>query len=188
MSDESAKSFESFYTLHDDFEPEATGGIRWLVNPSLVRSIECWCQHIYDLEPLDKKLIIDRTHVRQHFDRWCVEVDRVHQLDRETLIESLCQHLFDRLRLYPQDLTIRWHWIAFFMHRCLVVGWKVWRLIPPQIRSIQLFQEIILASYAQTANFDRVNLLSDFNPGKSQLVSGFRHISVYVDRQIKYSI
>ena len=119
MPDESAKSFESFYTLHDDFEPEATGGIRWLVNPSLVRSIECWCQHIHYLEPLDKKLIVDRTNVRQHFYRWFMDVYRVHQLDRETLIESLCGYLFDRLRLHPTDSTIRCHWIAFFMHRCL---------------------------------------------------------------------
>jgi hypothetical protein len=180
---------ESFYTVHDDFEPDAPGGIRWRVHPPLVRSIECWCSQIQPIEPIESELITNRAKVQQHFHRWCLEVQVVHQLDRSSLVESFGQHLFDRLRLYPEDRTIRLHWMAFFMHRCVAVGWKIWRLIPQQVRSFPLFQEIILSSHCQIANFSEVQpMLANFTPAKSQFVSGLSHITTYIDRQIKYSI
>ncbi len=180
---------ESFYTLHDGFEADVPSRSRWRVNSILVRSIEGWCGQIHALKPIEQQLIYDRTKVQQHFDGWCLEVWTVHQLDRSSLVEYFSDHLFTSLRLHPEDPTIRRHWLAYFMHRSIVVGWKVWRLIPEKIRSFDLFHEIILASHCQIAILDRSNsLLTNFTSAKSQLVSGHKHLTAYIDRQIKYTI
>ncbi len=180
---------ESFYTLHDDFDPTVPSWLRWRVCPILVRSIECWCREIYPFEPIESQFIRDRVRVKQHFNRWFLQVQAVQELDRSTLIESFCQHLFTMLRSHPQNSTIQRHWIAFFMHRCVAVGWKIWRSIPIELQSFCLFQEIITISYHQISNFSEVNpILVNFTPDQSELVSKLKHITAYLDRQIKYSI
>ena len=180
---------ESFYTLHDGFKADEPSQSRWRVNSTLVRSIEGWCGQIHALKPIDREVISDRTQVQKHFDNWCAAVFSVHQLDRSSLVESLGEYLLASLRLHPEDPTIRRHWIAYFMHRSIVVGWQVWRLIPQKMRSCDLLHEIILCSHCQIAILDRSNsLLVKFQPAKSQLVSGHKHLTAYIDRQIRYAI
>jgi hypothetical protein len=180
---------EPFYTLHDDFDSTLPGRVRWRVCPKLVRSIERWCQDIYQFEAIDPQFITDRLRVKKHFDDWFVQVQAVQKLDRSTLLESFCKYLFTMLRSHPQNPTIQRHWIAFFMHRCVAVGWKMWRSTPLEMQSFSLFEEIITISYHQIGKFNEVNpILANFTPETSQLVGKLNHITAYLDRQIKYSI
>jgi hypothetical protein len=203
-------SDESFYTLHDDFDPDAAGGVRWRVCPILVRSIERWCSQIHYIEPIDRQDILDRSRVRHHFNRWCLQVEMLdrcsftdapqaagepsHRITsllnpQTSFTESLCEYLLVMLRRYPQDPTIQRHWIAFFMHRCVVVGWKIWKSTPSKLRSFCLFQEITIFGHRQLPDFNQATpFLANFAPEKSQLVNGLDRITVYLDRQIKYSI
>ncbi len=181
--------YEAFYLLHDRFNPETTGWIAWKVNPVLVRSIERWCRQILDLEPIDRELITNRHKIKEHFDRWYLRVQATHGLNRESLVNALANYLLARLQQHPRDPIVRWHWIAFFMHRCVTTIWKIWRLMPQQVRSIDLFEEIVCCSYSKIANLNEVHLvLANFNPGASELVSGINHLKAFIDRRIRYSI
>jgi hypothetical protein len=178
--------YELFYLLHDRFDPEARNWITWKVDPELVRSIECWCNSIHQIEPIDRAFITNRVKIQAHFDRWYVEVQNLHGLDRSTIIDTISQHLLARLRQYPEDRTIRLHWNAFLMQRCVTVGWQIWRLFPQQMRSVGLFEEIVACGYSTVANPHEV--IANFQPGTSQLVSGLNHLKAFIDRRIRYSI
>jgi DNA-directed RNA polymerase specialized sigma subunit len=180
--------YEPFYLLHDRFDQEARNWIAWQVSPVLVRSIECWCNSIHQLEPIDREFITNRVKIQAHFDRWYVEGQNQHGLDRSTIVDMIAQHLLARLRQYPEDLTIRLHWNAFLMQRCVTVGWQIWRLCPQQMRSVGLFEEIVACSYSKIANPNEVQLvLATFKSGTSQLVSGLNHLKAFIDRWIRYS-
>jgi hypothetical protein len=135
--------YEPFYLLHDRFDQESRNWVTWKVNPVLVRSIERWCNNIHQLEPIDRAFITDRVKIQAHFDRWYVEVQNQHGLDRSTIVDRIAKYLLARLQKYPEDPTIRLHWIAFLMQRCVTVGWQIWRLLPQQMRSVGLFEEIV---------------------------------------------
>ncbi len=201
----STQSFESFYAFHADFDASASDGTRKLVCRQLVRSIERWCRQIHDLEPIDPQYITDRGRVRQHFNRWCLQVGLLHPaagarrtniaplLDPQTiLMEHFCQYLLAMLRQYPRNFTVHRHWIAFYQHRCVVVGWRIWRKIPRKLQSFELFQEIVTFGHCQLPNFNDINevnkFLKDFDPNKSQFVTGINHVTAYLDGQIKNSI
>ncbi len=180
--------YESLYVYHHSFNPDLNGWIDWQIEPKLVRSIEAWChQHIYPITPIATDLIRDRAAVQEHFDRWLIEVRIVHQLDRSSILESLFQDLLSGLRQQPQDAIIERHWIAFLMHRGAVIGWRIWQMMPKQLQSLHLFQEIVSASYSQIDLQDPARLLANFVPGKSKLVNGINQIKAFVDRQIKFS-
>jgi hypothetical protein len=180
--------YELFYLIPDRFDPEAKNWIAWKVNPVLVRSIECWCNSIHQLEPIDREFITNRVKIQAHFDRWYTEVQTLQGLDRSTIVDTIAQHLLARLRQYPEDRTIRLHWNAFLMQRCVTIGWQIWRLFPQQMRSIGLFEEIVACSYSKIANPNEVQLvLATFKPGTSQLVSGLNHLKAFIDRWIRYS-
>jgi hypothetical protein len=200
-----AQSFESFYAFHADFDANASDGTRKLVCRQLVRSIERWCRQIHDIEPIDPQYITDRGRVRQHFNRWCLQVGLLHPatgerrtniaslLDPQTiLMEHFCQYLLAMLRQYPRNFTVHRHWIAFYQHRCIGVGWKIWRKIPRKLQSFELFQEIVTFGHCQLPNFNDINevnkFLKDFDPNKSQFVTGINHVTAYLDGQIKNSI
>ena len=178
--------YELFYLLHDRFDPEARNWVAWKVNPVLVRSIECWCNSIHQLEPIDREFITNRVKIQAHFDRWQLEVQTLQALNRSSLVDLLTQHLLTQLRQHPQDRTIGQHWLAFLMQRCVAVGWQIWRIVPQQMRSVGLFEDIVVYGYSTITNPDRV--LENFQPGTSQLVSGLNHLKAFVDRRIKYSI
>jgi hypothetical protein len=200
-----AQSFESFYAFHDDFDASASDGTRKLVCRQSVRSIERWCRQIQEIEPIDPQYITDRGRVRQHFNRWCLQVGLLHPateerrkniaslLDPQTiLMEHFCQYLLTMLRQYPRNFTVHRHWIAFYQQRCVGVGWKIWRKIPRKMQSFELFQEIVTFGHCQLPNFNDINevnkFLKDFDPNKSQFVNGINHITAYLDGQIKNSI
>lgn len=180
--------YEPFYLLHDRFDQESRNWVTWKVNPALVRSIERWCNNIHQLEPIDRAFITDRVKIQAHFDRWYVEVQNQHGLDRSTIVDRIAKYLLARLQKYPEDPIIRLHWIAFLMQRCVTVGWQIWRLLPQQMRSVGLFEEIVACSYSKIANLNEVQLvLATFKPGTSQLVSGINHLKAFIDRWIRYS-
>jgi hypothetical protein len=200
-----AQSFESFYAFHGDFDANATDGTRKLVCRQLVRSIERWCRQIQDIEPIDPQYITDRGRVCQHFNRWCLQVGLLHPstgarrtnigslLEPQTiLMEHFCQYLLAMLRQHPHNFTVHRHWIAFYQHRCVVVGWRIWRTIPRKMQSFDLFQEIVTFGHCQLPNFNDTNevnkFLKDFDPNKSQFVNGINHVIAYLDGQIKNSI
>jgi hypothetical protein len=200
-----SQSFESFYAFHDDFDANASDGTRKLVCRQLVRSIERWCGQIQEIEPIDPQYITDRGRVRQHFNRWCLQVGLLHPptgerrtniaslLDPQTiLMEHFCQYLLTMLRQHPRNFTVHRHWIAFYQHRCVCVGWKIWRKIPRRLQSFELFQEIVTFGHCQLPNFNDINevnkFLKDFDPNKSQFVTGINHVTAYLDGQIKNSI
>ena len=178
--------YEPFYLLHDRFDPEAKNWIAWKVNPVLVRSIERWCNRIHQLEPIDREYITNRVKIQAHFDRWYAEVQTLQGLDRSISIDTLSQYLLDRLRQDPKDPTIQQHWIAFLMQRCVSVGWQIWRLIPHHMRSVGLFEDIVVYAYSTIAN--PAEFIANFKPGTSQFVSGLDHLKAFIDRRIRYSI
>jgi hypothetical protein len=178
--------YELFYLLHDRFDPEAKNWIAWKVNPELVRSIECWCNSIHQLEPIDREFITNRVKIQAHFDRWYIEGQTQHGLDRSSLIDLLAQHLLAKLQRHPEDPIVQQHWIAFLMHRCVTVGWKIWRFNPQQTRSFGLFEDIVVYGYSKIANPDE--FITNFKPGTSQLVSGLNHLKAFIDGRIRYSI
>jgi hypothetical protein len=178
--------YELFYLLHDRFDSEAKNWIAWKVNPVLVRSIECWCNSIHQLEPIDREFITNRVKIQAHFDCWYVEGQSQHGLDRSSLIDLLAQHLLAKLQRHPEDPIVQQHWIAFLMHRCVTVGWRIWRFNPQQTRSFGLFEDIVVYGYSKIANPDK--FITNFKPGTSQLVSGLNHLKAFIDGRIRYSI
>ncbi len=178
--------YELFYLQHDRFDPEAKDWISWKVNSGLVRSIECWCNSIHQLEPIDREFMTNRVKIQAHFDRWYAEVQTLQGLDRSILIDTLSQQLLDRLRQNPQNPTIRQHWLAFLMHRCVTVGWRLWRFNSQQMRSFGLFEDIVVYGYSKIANPDE--FIANFKPGTSQLVSGLNHLKAFIDGRIRYSL
>jgi hypothetical protein len=198
-------SFESFYTLHDDFDPCTADGTRKRVCPTLVRSIERWLSQMYDYEPIDPKYLNDRGLVSQHFNRWCLQIEQLPLPDghlqhsiaslldpQAILIEYFAQHLLKALRSNPKDRIVQRHWIAFYMQRCVVTGWRVWRKIPSQMQSLHLFRELVTFGHCRMPNFKDVDnakgFLKNFDPNKSELVSGLTHVKAYIDGQIENSL
>ena len=99
--------YELFYLLHDRFDPEARNWIAWQVSPKLVRSIECWCNSIHQLEPINRAFITDRVKIQAYFDRWYVDVQNLHGLDRSSLVDLFAQHLLTQLRGIHSQLPLQ---------------------------------------------------------------------------------
>jgi hypothetical protein len=198
-------SFESFYLLHDDFDPQSTDGTRKRVCSTLVRSIERWLSQFHALEPIDRKYIHDRGSVSQHFTRWCLQIERLPSPDdnlqrsiaalpdpldaQAILLEHFCEHLFKALRSNPNSPIVQRHWTAFYMQRCVVVGWRTWRKLPFELQSLHLFREIVTFGHCRMPRFhESKGFLGKFEPDKSELVSGINHVKAYINGQIENSI
>jgi hypothetical protein len=199
-------TFELFYLFHDDFDSQSADGTRKRVCPTLVRSIERWLSQFHDLEPIDAKYTSDRGLVSQHFNRWCFQIEHLPLLpDRNLqrsiaslidpqaiLVEYFSQHLLTTLRSNPQNSIVQRHWIAFYMQRCVVVAWRIWRKLPLEMQSLHLFREIVTFGYCRMPNFKDINnakgFLKNFDPEKSVMVSGINHVKAYVNEQIEQSL
>jgi hypothetical protein len=178
--------YETFYLLHDRFEPTATSGVRRKISPELVRSIERYCSHLVrEIEPIDRALISDPVSVRGHFEAWGERVG----LEPQQLVDAFAAYLLVQLQQSPLDATIRAHWIAFFQQRCGIVSRQVWLMVPESDRSIELFEEFVSYSYGGIANPQEVGaVFANFCADRSDYVSGINHIKAYVDRRIRYSL
>jgi hypothetical protein len=181
--------YETFYLLHDCFEPAATNGIRRKISPELVRSIERYCcQSVREIAPIDRALITNAAAVRAHFQEW----GRVlvgDGLEPEQIIDAFAAYLLAQLQQSSTDAAIQAHWIAFFQQRCAIVSRQVWQMVPESARSIELFEEFVSHSYGGIANLQEVRLVfANFRTEHSEYVSGLNHIKAYVDRRIRYSL
>jgi hypothetical protein len=178
--------YETFYLLHDRFEPTAPQGIGRKISPELVRSIERYCRHLVrEIEPIDRALITDVAAVRKHFEAWGERVG----LESQQLVDAFAAYLLMQLQQSPLDATIQAHWIAFFQQRCALVSRQVWQMVPESERTIELFEEFVSYSYGGIANPQEVPLVfANFSSDRSDYVSGLNHIKAYVDRRIRYSL
>lgn len=182
--------YDTFYLLHDCFDPAATQGIRRKISPELVRSIERYCsREVRDIEPIDRELITNAVAVRAHFEEWGERVRVRDGFEPERLVDAFAAHLLAQLQQSPTDSTIKLHWIAFFQQRCAIVSRQVWQMVPESERSIELFEEFVSHSYGGIANLQEVRLVfANFRTDRSEYVSGLNHIKAYVDRRIRYSL
>jgi hypothetical protein len=177
--------YETFYLLHDRFEPTAPQGIGRKISPELVRSIDRYCRRVAEIEPIDRALITDVAAVRSHFETWGERVG----LEPQQLVDAFAAYLLTQLQQSPLDATIQAHWIAFFQRRCALVSRQVWQMIPESERTIELFEEFVSYSYGGIANPNEVPLVfANFCTDRSDYVSGINHIKAYVDRRIRYSL
>jgi hypothetical protein len=182
--------YETFYLLHDCFDPSATNRIRWKISPELVRSIERYCRQVVrEIEPIDRESIANVVAVRSHFEEWGERVRVNDGLEPQQLVDAFAAHLLAQLQQSPLYETIQAHWIAFLQQRCAIVSRQVWQMVPESKRSIELFEEFVSHSYGGIANLEEVRLVfANFRSERSEYVSGLNHIKAYVDRCIRYSL
>jgi hypothetical protein len=182
--------YETFYLLHDRFEPAATNGIGRKISPELVRSIERYCSRaVREIEPLDRESITDLVAVRTHFAAWGERVRVRDGWEPQQLVDAFAAHLLAQLQQSPLDVTIQTHWMAFFQHRCAIVSRQVWQMVRESERAIELFEEFVSYSYGGIANLNEVRqVFANFCVDRSEYVSGLNHIKAYVDRRIRYSL